>query len=131
MQVANEVYVLVERWAAERRRRADGGLGYGQSCLAGLGEGRSVVHALLPRGVTDWSGAFVLVDQVMQALNPLVAEVIRLLYVDRLSQVQVARRQCCTDRTVRNRLNDGLIRLQDAWMLGEVDFCDNLARKSA
>lgn len=131
MQVANGVYELVERWAVEQRRKVDGGIGYGQSFLAGLGEVRCQVHALLPRGVHDLAGAFVLVDQVMAALNPLVAETVRLLYVDRFSQVQVARRHGCTDRTVRNRLQEALIRLQDAWMMGEVDGGFYSVKKSA
>ncbi len=131
MQVANEVFVLVEKWAMAQRVKADGGLGYGQSCLAGLGEVRCAVHALLPRGVHDLAGAFVLVDQVLAVLNPLVVETVRLLYVDRFSQVQVARRHGCTDRTVRNRLNEALVRLQDAWMLGEVDGGFYSVKKSA
>lgn len=131
MQVANEVFVLVEKWAMAQRVKADGGLGYGQSCLAGLGEVRCAVHALLPRGVHDLAGAFVLVDQVLAVLNPLVAETVRLLYVDRFSQVQVSRRHGCTDRTVRNRLNEALVRLQDAWMLGEVDGGFYSVKKSA
>jgi hypothetical protein len=131
MQVANEVFVLVQKWAVAQRVKQDGGLGYGQSCLAGLGEVRCAVHALLPRGVHDLAGAFVLVDQVMAALNPLVSQTVRLLYVDRFSQVQVARRMGCTDRTVRNRLHEALVRLQDAWMLGEVDGGFYSVKKSA
>ena len=131
MQVANGVYELVERWAVEQRRKVDGGLGYGQSCLAGLGEGKSVVHALLPRGVHDLAGAFLLVDRVLAVLNPLVAETIRWLYVDRFSQVQIARRHGCSDRTVRNRLNEGMVRIQEAWMLGDVDDGFYSVKKSA
>ena len=125
MQVANGVYELVERWAVEQRRKVDGGIGYGQSCLAGLGEGKTVVHALLPRGVHDLAGAFVLVDRVMQALNPLVAEAVKLRFVGRYTYPQVARIQSCCLRTAKHRVRDGLVRVQDAWMLGEVDFCDN------
>lgn len=131
MQVANEVYVLVEKWAAEQRRRADGGLGYGQSCLAAVGEGRSVVTDLLPRGVSDWSGAFVLVDRVMQALNPLVADTLRFRFVERFSFPQIARRMVCGLSTAERRANEGLVRIQEAWMLGEVDFVDCHVRKTA
>lgn len=131
MQVANEVFVLVDKWAVAQRVKQDGGLGYGQSFLAGLGEVRCQVHALLPRGVHDLAGAFVLVDQVMAVLNPLVSQTVRLLYVDRFSQVQVARRMGCTDRTVRNRLHEALVRLQDAWMMGEVDGGFYSVKKSA
>ena len=131
MNVANEVFELLAKWSMAQRVKLDGGLGYGQSCLASLGEGRCAVHALLPRGVHDLAGAFVLVDAVMAALNPLVAETVRLLYVDRFSQVQVARRHGCTDRTVRNRLQDALIRLQEAWMMGEVAGGFYSVKKSA
>lgn len=131
MQVASEVYVLVEKWAAEQRRRSDGGLGYGQSCLAAVGEGRSVVTDLLPRGVSDWAGAFVLVDQVLKALNPLVADTLRLRFVERFSYPQIARRMACGLSTAERRAHDGLIRVQEAWMLGEVDFADVPLRKTA
>lgn len=131
MQVANEIYVLVERWSAEQRRKLDGGIGFGQSCLAGLGEVRSVVHALLPRGVHDLAGAFVLVDQVMAALNPLVCEAVKLRFVGRLSYPQIARRQACGLRTAERRVHEAMTRVQEVWMLGEVDFCDNHLRKSA
>ena len=60
MNVANEVYELLGKWAMAQRIKQDGGLGYGQSCLAGMGEVRCTVHALLPRGVHDLAGAFVL-----------------------------------------------------------------------
>lgn len=131
MQVANEVYQLVEKWAMAQRIKIDGGVGYGQSSLAGLGEVRCQVHALLPRGVHDLAGAFVLVDQVMAALNPLVAETIRLRFVDRFSYPQIARRMGCGLSTAERRGHEGLIRVQQAWMLGEVDFCENHLRKTA
>lgn len=131
MRVANEVFVLMEKWSAEQRRRVDGGLGYGQSSLAGLGEVRCQVHALLPRGVHDLAGAFVLVDQVIAALNPLVGEAVRLRFVGRMSYPQIARRQCCGLSTAERRVNDALTRVQEAWMLGEVDFCDSHLQKSA
>lgn len=125
MQVANEVFVLVEKWAVAQRVKADGGLGYGQSCLAGLGEVRCAVHALLPRGVHDLAGAFVLVDQVMAVLNPLVAEAVKLRFVCRYTHPQIAKIQSCCLRTAKQRVSDGLARVQEAWMLGDVDFCDN------
>lgn len=131
MNVANEVFELLGKWAMAQRIKQDGGLGYGQSCLASLGEARCALQVLLPRGVHDLAGAFVLVDQVMAALNPLVAETVRLLYVDRFSQVQVARRHACAERTVRRRMDEALVRLQDAWMMGEVDEPFYSSKKSA
>lgn len=119
MQVANEVYVMMEKWAAEQRRRSDGGLGYGNSCLASLGEaGGAVFSALLPKGVHDEAGAFLLIDQVMGAVNPLVAAVVTLRYVGRFTLEQVARKCSCSLATVKRRLHDGLVAVQEVYMLG-------------
>lgn len=117
MNVADGVYKLVELWGAERRRRDDGGLGYRQSCLASLEPSSGRGQSMLPHGVSDLADAFLMVDAALMGANPLVAEVVKARYVHRFTLEQIAKRVSVSLATVKRRLHDGLVAVQEASML--------------
>lgn len=119
MNVADGVYKLVELWGAERRRRDDGGLGYRQSCLASLEASSGRGQSMLPHGVSDLADAFLMVDAALMGANPLVAEVVKARYVHRFTLEQIAKRVSVSVSlaTVKRRLHDGLVAVQEASML--------------
>lgn len=120
MNISSTVYQLMERWAVFSVRRECSGLGYAESSLNRMIAVNAAAFAGEPDDLAD--SDLLLVEAVMARLNPLVASAIRAKYLWTSTDDQRARRLGISRATLHRRVHDGLIRVQEAVMLGFVDF---------
>lgn len=129
MNISSTVYQLMERWAVFSVRRESSGLGYAESSLNRMVAVNASAFGGEPEDIAD--DDLLLVEEVMSRLNPLVATAVRAKYLWTSTDDQRARRLGISRATLHRRVHDGLIRVQEAVMLGFVDFDERAHIKCA